>query len=115
MVPARGALARQQHLEREPRAPDVALELSLGRLAQRDYAGALQTFEGSMSAAGGKVSVGSLSLLLYLLGRNGKTDDARALIATLDTKNTPAIGSFVDWFETKFDAQAALPPASTPR
>ena len=68
-----------------------------------------------MSAAGGKVSVGSLSLLLYLLGRNGKTDDARALIATLDTKNTPAIGSFVDWFETKFDAQAALPPASTPR
>jgi predicted membrane-bound spermidine synthase len=95
--------------------PDVALELALGRLAQRDYAGALQTFEGSMSAAGGKVSVGSLSLLLYLLGKNGKTDDARALIATLDTKNTPAIGSFVDWFETKFDAQAALPPANTRR
>jgi spermidine synthase len=95
--------------------PDVAVELALGRLAQRDYAGALQIFEGSMSAAGGKVSVGRLSLLLYLLGKNDKTDDARALIATLDTKNTPAIGSFVDWFETKFDALASLPPASTPR
>jgi hypothetical protein len=95
--------------------PDVALELTLARLAQRDYSGALQTFEGSMSAAGGKVSIGSLSLLLYLLGKNGKTDDARALIATLDTKNTPAIGGFVDWFDTKFDAQAALPLATTPR
>ena len=101
--------------EQSATRPDVALELALGRLAQRDYAGALQTFEHSMSAAGGKVSVGSLSLLLYLLGKNGRNDDARALIATLDTKNTPAIGSFIDWFETKFDAHAALPPTSTPR
>jgi len=94
--------------------PEVALELALGRLARRDYAGALQTFEGSM-AANGNVSVGDLSLLLYLLAKNGKSDDARALISTLDTKNTPAIGSFLDWFETKFNAQAALPPATTPR
>ncbi len=101
--------------EQSAARPDVALERAMGQLAQRDYAGALQTFEHSMSAAGGKVSVGSLSLFLYLLAKNGKTDDARALIATFDRKNTPAIGSFVDWFETKFDAQAALPPASTPR
>ena len=91
--------------------PDVALELSVGRLAQRDYGGALHILEGSMSAADGKLSVRNLTLLLYLLGKNGKIDEARALIANLDRKNTPAIGHFVDWFETKFDAHSALPSA----
>jgi predicted membrane-bound spermidine synthase len=83
-------------------APDVALELALGRLAARDYAGALQIAERSISTAGGKGSTGTISLLLYLLGKNGRTDDARALIATLDRKQTPALGSFIDWFEPKF-------------
>jgi predicted membrane-bound spermidine synthase len=95
--------------------PDVALELGLGRLAQRDYAGALQIVERSISAPGGTRSVGTLSLVLYLLGKNGKIDAARALIATLDTKRTPAIGSIIDWFETKFGAPAALSPAGTRR
>jgi hypothetical protein len=95
--------------------PDVAIELALGRLAQRDYAGALQIVERSMYAAGGETSVGNLGLLLYLLGKNGRIDDARALIATLDTKKTPAIGSLIDWFETKFDAPAALAPAGARR
>ncbi len=94
---------------------DVAIELALGRLAQRDYAGALQTFARSMSAADGKLSTGRASLLLYLLARNGKTDDARAFIAALAPKARSDIGDFIDWFETKFDARAALPPASTRR
>jgi spermidine synthase len=94
--------------------PDVGLELALGRLAQRDYSAALAGFERAVPPGRGNMSVGSLSLLLYLLGKNGRIDDARALIASLDTAKTPAIGSFVDWFDTKFDAQAALPPASAP-
>ena len=78
----------------------------MGRLAQRDYAGALQILESSMSRAGGKVSAGRLSLLMYLLAKNGRADDARALIADLDMERTPTMGGFVDWFEKKF-AQAA--------
>jgi predicted membrane-bound spermidine synthase len=95
--------------------PELELELSLGRLAQRDYAGALETFERSVRAADGRLSEGSASLLLYLLAKNGKTDEARAVIATLDPTETRALGSFIDWFEAKFNAQASLPPANTPR
>ena len=94
---------------------EVALEFALGRLAQRDYAGALRVVERTIYAAGGHSSVGTLSLLLYLLGKNGRTDDARVLIATLDTKKTPEVGGVIDWFETKFGAQAMPPPAGMRR
>jgi predicted membrane-bound spermidine synthase len=82
---------------------DAEFELSLGRLAQRDYAGALQILEGSMSR-GGKASVVRLSVLLYLLAKNGRTDDARNLIASLDIEKTPEIREFVDWFGKKYGA-----------
>jgi spermidine synthase len=94
---------------------DVAAELSLARVAQRDYAGALQILDGPLTAAHGKFSLDHLKLLLYLLGKNGKIDDARALIASLDVEKTPAIGSFVDWYRVKFDGQAAPPAANVAR
>jgi len=50
-----------------------------------------------------------------LLAKNGETDAARTVIATLDRTKAPAIGSFVDWFEARFDAQASLPPAELRR
>jgi hypothetical protein len=62
-----------------------------------------------------KVSVGGLSLLLYLLGKSGRADDARTLVATLDGKNDPEVGVLIDWFESRFDAQASVTPASSPR
>jgi spermidine synthase len=95
--------------------PDIALEFALSRLSQHDYAGALSIVERSISAHGGKSSIGTLNLLLYLLGKNGRVGDAHAVIATLDRKKTPEIGSFIDWFSTKFDAQAAVPPAGARR
>ena len=113
------SIAQRNALRRESlgaaQGLDIALEGAIGRLAQRDYAGALQIVEHSLSDAGGKSSVGTLSLLLYLLGKNGRTDDARALIATLDKRAVPEIGSFIDWFETKFDARAARAPAGARR
>ena len=83
--------------------------------AARDYSGALAAFEPSIAARHGKVSVGDLSLLLYLLGKSGRTDDARTLVATLDSKNNRDVGVFVDWFQSRFDAQASLTPTSAPR
>jgi hypothetical protein len=95
--------------------PDVALEIVLGRLALRDYPGALAVLEPSIVAQNRKVSVGGLSLLLYLLGKSGRADDARTLVATLDGKNDPEVGVLIDWFESRFDAQASVTPASSPR
>lgn len=113
---SRDAQHNAQLLDRQGASgTDVAVETALGRLAQRDYAGALHAVEQSVSAGGGDVSVGQLSMLLYLLAKNDKADDARSLIASLDPTQATAIGKFVDWFEAKFDAQAALPPSSVPR
>jgi predicted membrane-bound spermidine synthase len=85
------------------------LELAIGSLVKRDYAAALETLERSLRTADGRASVVTTSLLLYLLAKNGRTDDARVLIATLDRTSAPEMGSFVDWFEGKFDAQASSP------
>ena len=95
--------------------PEVGHEIALGQLAHRDYAGALQTFERSMGAAGGKVSVGGACLLLYLLGKNDKTDNARAVIAGIDPTKMPGLERCVDWFGSKFDAQTALTPNTSLR
>jgi len=86
---------------------DAAQVLALGRLAHRDYAAALQMLDNSTSAAGGKVSVGDLSLLIYLLGKTGRVDEARALISNIDLEKTPSIARFAGWFETRFGAPSA--------
>ena len=88
-----------------PVGEGVALELVLGRLARRDYGGALEQFEHSIT--GDNLSAGRLSLLLYLLGKNDKAEDARALIANLDLSTTPDLRQFVTWFDTRF------PPLAT--
>src|SRR5262249_47503198 len=55
--------------------PDVALQLALGLLTLRDYSGALGLFEPSVAAQHTKVTVGNASLLLYLLGKSGRSED----------------------------------------
>lgn len=82
--------------------PDIATELAWGRMAKRDYAGALQVLESSMSRASGNPGVGQLQLLLYLLAKNGRAADARGLIDNLDTSKSPELAAFVAWFGTKF-------------
>jgi spermidine synthase len=95
--------------------PDVALQLALGRLALRDYAGALALFEPSVAAQHAKVTVGNASLLLYLLGKTGRTEDARRIVGTLEVKKDSEIGALVDWFQSRFEGRASLQPASAPR
>jgi len=82
--------------------PDVAMEFTIGKLVQRDFAGALRIHEASMSAAHSKASVSNLTLLLYLLAKNGRADEARTLIENIDVQKTPEIRSFVEWFGKKF-------------
>ncbi len=90
---------------------DVELELALGELAHRNYSAALERMERSL-AAGGKLSAGTLSLLLYLLGKNEMLTEARGLIANVDTSKTPGLGSFLEWFEHKFTLPETAPPTN---
>ncbi len=82
-------------------SPEVELELALGRVAQRDYAGALVHTQRSL--VGRQMRVGDLSLLLYLLAKNGLLSEARTTIDRVDRAQNPGIQSFVDWFEVEFD------------
>ena len=105
----------QRAAQQGPVQPDVAHELALGELAQRDYRGALRTLEGSVAATGGHVSVGNACLLLYLLGKNDRTDDARRLIASFDPAKAPIVADCVGWFGAKFNAYTSLPSGAIQR
>ena len=88
---------------------EVALELALGRLAQRDYPAALS--ELATSIAGENLSVGDMSFLLYLLGKTGRLDDAEGLISQLDPAEATQMQGFVEWFDTKFGTRLSALPA----
>jgi spermidine synthase len=94
-------------------AAEIDHELALGRLASRDYAGALRHMEAYL-AGGGELPVGRLSLLLYLLGKNGQLADARGLIDSVDAANTPAVRSFLEWFELEFGPFGIAQPETIP-
>jgi hypothetical protein len=82
--------------------PSAAIELQLaaGKLARRDYAGALEHTQRSLTD--GQIGVGNLSVLLYALAKSGHMEDAKILIASIDTSRTPEIQTFLEWFEVKF-------------
>jgi hypothetical protein len=80
--------------------PEIELQLAVGRLAQRDYAGALVHTQRSLANA--EAGVRNLSLLLYVLAKNGLLEDATAVIADVDASRTPEIRSFLDWYDARF-------------
>jgi spermidine synthase len=84
--------------------PEVELELALGRLARRDYGGALAHTRRSL--AGGELRIGNLSLLLYVLAQNGKVEEAQTIVANLDIARNPGMRPFLDWFEEKYVERA---------
>jgi hypothetical protein len=91
---------------------EVALELALGRVAHRDYPAALS--ELARAVKGQNLSVGSMSLLLYLLGKTGRLDDAQNLISRLDPAEAAKMRGFVEWFDTKFGTRlGSVPPHPT--
>jgi spermidine synthase len=87
--------------ERGDRSAEVSLQLALGDLVKRDYRAAQRQFG---TQATDSMSLGKLSLLVYLLGKNGRVDDARAVIAQIDFEKTPAARPLAAWFEATFAA-----------
>jgi len=93
--------------DRRTLSPEIERHLALGRLAQRDYAGALEHTQRSL--ADRRVDVNDLCLLLYVLAKNGLLEDAKAVAAEvtagLDLSRAPELRSFLDWFEVKFGSR----------
>jgi hypothetical protein len=54
------------------------------------------------SLANAETGVRNLSLLLYVLAKNGLLEDATAVIADVDASRTPEIRSFLDWYDARF-------------
>lgn len=86
-------------------SPQIERRLALERLVQRDYAGALDHLQRSL--AGGQINADDLSLLLYVLAKNGRLEDAKAVLAGVDRSRDPEVRRFLEWFEAKFGLREA--------
>ena len=86
----------------------IELDLALGDVSLRDYASALERVRRYL-ADRPTVSVGELSLLLYLLAKNDLVEQAWAIIDGLDPSQAQDLGRFVAWFEGKFGDGVASP------
>jgi spermidine synthase len=80
--------------------PRFELELAIGATAQRDFQGALAHVERYAHSA--KMGLGDLSLMLYLLAKNDRTADARAMLAGMDPRLSSDMSEFTAWFDARF-------------
>jgi spermidine synthase len=84
------------------------LELALGSLARRDFSSAIE--HATRYAEGNEsLAEGDLSLLLYLLAKNDRLPEARALIDGLGAAQAADMKVFVDWFVAKFEPGRSEP------
>jgi spermidine synthase len=86
--------------------PRKELELALGSLARRDFGPALEHAK-RYRPVNENLAVGDLSLLLYLLAKNDRLPEARALIDAMDPARAAEMDAFVAWFVTKFELGGA--------
>jgi spermidine synthase len=98
-------------------APKLELELALGDVSRRDYAAALARVRRHVAVDPDGVSVGEMSLLLYLLAKNDLVEEVRAVIDGLDGREAQELRSFIDWFDSKFGHRvetSSTPAADSP-
>ena len=99
-------------LERDGYRGEFALELARRYTAERDYETALMYISDHLSATD-DVSLWASNFYLYLLARNGRTEEAGLLIAQLDS-SPDDVARFIDWFTERFalasTAQLEAPP-----
>jgi hypothetical protein len=91
--------------------PEIVLELALGALSRRDFAGALEYSRREVDD-GHSLSAGELSLFVYLLAKNDRLAEASKLIASLDPAQVPSIRGFREWFDAKFGPSATASDAT---
>lgn len=103
-----GIVDRQ--LARGKSRPAFALDLAIRELAGRNFDQALGHVEDYLGQTGSD-SPGVRALQLYLLGKQDRSAEARALLATLsqDELKTQAETGFLTWFDERFPS-ATSPP-----
>ena len=88
-------------LDRDGYRTEFALELARKYASERDYETALMYVSDHIVETD-DVSLWASNFYLYLLARNGRTEEAEALIAQLDA-GQEEIDRFVGWFTERFE------------
>jgi hypothetical protein len=88
--------------------PRRDLELALGFLARRDFGAALEHTRRYLQGAEPR-SVGDRCLLLYLLAKNDRLPEARALTDRLTPAEAAEMADFFEWFGAKLERGSTAP------
>jgi len=86
------------------RGVEVSLELALRDVSERAYSAALERLEPYLKASN-NVSPAVYTLYLYALAKNGRLNEASALVARLDADGRARsdVKRFLNWFTTRFE------------
>jgi spermidine synthase len=91
--------------------PDIVAELAAGALARRDFPGALDYARRAM-ADGHNLSVGEVSMYVYLLAKTSTLAEARNAIDSIDQTRVPEIRAFREWFDATYGPSATASHAT---
>ena len=80
---------------------EVDIELAIGALSRRDFAGALALSQRAIGD-GRAIPVLTVTLLVYVLAKNDRLADANAILGSIDPAKAPEVRSLRAWFEAKF-------------
>ena len=101
-------------IEQDGYRVEFALELARKYAAERNYETALMyAFDYVQSSQ--SMPESASKLYIYLLQKNGHSDQARATIKSLRAVGRRSIDEFIDWFESKFGPSSIVsvePPTS---
>jgi hypothetical protein len=88
-------------MEQDGYRQEFALELARKHTAERNFEAALMYANDYVSHSQDLTESESV-LYVYLLQKNGHSDQAKSAIEGLRSVDEAGVGDFIDWFETKF-------------
>jgi len=89
---------------------DIDIELALGALSKRDFAGALALVRRGIGA-GHAVPVGTVSLFVYVLAKNDRLAEATAILRGVDLAKAPELQKVSAWLDAKFGSDTGTSQA----
>jgi predicted membrane-bound spermidine synthase len=93
-------------LESDGYRSEFGLDMARRYTADRDYKTAFMYLHDHFSTAG-EVTQWKLNFYLYLLGKNGRVEQARPVLSRLESQGGPEIDRFLEWYSAKFGLSVA--------
>ncbi len=94
-------------LEQDGYRDEFALQLSRKYASERDYETALRYVSNHIASVS-EVSDWTSRFYLYLLAKNGLVEQARPIIAKLQSLGRPGTDRFLDWYASRFELSSAV-------